>query len=110
MTGRSRHGLHVVRESVVRESAAPELMTSGPVLDLSDVCAVDGDGMAPILEAEEVLSLRAASLRLASVSAAVAQSLDDARSARILGADRPPITACECGARRADVDPDRERD
>jgi anti-anti-sigma regulatory factor len=41
------------------------------VLDLSDVFAVDEDGMAPVFEAEEAMRPRMACLRLASESASV---------------------------------------
>jgi anti-anti-sigma factor len=117
MTGRERHGLHVVRDGDApsgeppgaepgdRASTSVHLQSvvlavagtlttdtagrlrmflsmftvdGGPrelVLDLADVSAVDGEGMAPIVEAAELLSLRSASLRLASVSAAVANLL-----------------------------------
>ena len=119
MAGRSRHGLHVVRDgdapsaeeftpilpnaaghpflsldqqSVVLAIAgrlnadtagrlgmflAMSSVVGGPrelVLDLSDVVAVDEDGMAPIFEADEAMCGRNASLRLASVSAAVSSS------------------------------------
>src|SRR5689334_19603493 len=118
MTGRSRHGLHVVRDNVAsmashlpipdqRGSVSLHLQSvvlavagrlnattagrlrmflamftvdGGPrelVLDLSDVSSVDDDGMAPIFEAEEVLSLRSATLRLVCMSAPVARFLDD---------------------------------
>lgn len=60
------------------------------VLDLSDVSAVDGDGMAPIVEAADLLSLRAASLRLTSVSAPVAHFLDTRRDRRLV-TDRPSL-------------------
>jgi len=60
------------------------------VLDLAEVFAVDEDGMAPIIEAEEAMRLRMASLRLASVSASVACFLDDARHGRSLTAGLPP--------------------
>jgi anti-anti-sigma factor len=119
MTGRSRHGLHVVRDgdppagepvprprepllslqqrSVVlavggrldADSAGRLRMflsmfsiEGGPrelVLDLSGVVAVDEDGMAPVLEAAEAMRLRAGTLRLVSVSAAVTRHLDDDR-------------------------------
>lgn len=59
------------------------------VLDLSDVSDVDADGMAPIFEAADVLSLRTASLRLTSLSLAVAHFLDGARHDRTLVTDRP---------------------
>lgn len=49
------------------------------VLNLAEVFAVDEDGMAPIIEAEEMMRLRMASLRLSSLSAAVSRFLDDAR-------------------------------
>jgi anti-anti-sigma factor len=60
------------------------------VLDLSDVFAVDADGMAPIVEAEEEMCLRTASVRLVSLSAAVTRYLDDVRRDRTLAACRPP--------------------
>jgi anti-anti-sigma regulatory factor len=63
------------------------------VLDLSDVVAVDEDGMAPIFEADESMRLRTAPLRLASVSAAVAHYLDDLRCGRILATGSPPEVA-----------------
>jgi anti-anti-sigma regulatory factor len=59
------------------------------VLDLAAVHAVDEDGMAPIYEADESMGLRRASLRLASVSPAVAHHLGDARS-RTLTTGAPP--------------------
>ena len=132
MTGRSRHGLHVVRDggTPYGEPAAPEhgdheaagihlqsvvlavagrltadtadrlrmflsvfIVDGGPrelVLDLSDVSAVDRDGMAPIVQAAEVLSLRAASLQLTSVPAAVAHVLDT-RGGRTLVTERPSL-------------------
>ena len=135
MTGRSQHGLHVVRDGVaptaeeitpVPPTARGRLFlslhqrsvvlaiggrlnadTAGPlrmflsmfsvdggpremVLDLSDVVAVDNDGMAPIHEADESMRLRAASVRLASVSAAVARYLDDIRCGRTLATGSPP--------------------
>lgn len=131
MIGRSRHGLHVVRDG---EAPIAEPMPPGPVerrsvslhlssvalavagrldantaarlrmflsvftvdggpmelvLDLSDVSDVDADGMAPIFEAADVLSLRTASLRLTSLSLAVAHFLDGARHDRTLVTDRP---------------------
>jgi hypothetical protein len=46
--------------------------------------------MAPIVEAEEVLSLRSATLRLATVSAAVTRFLDAPRRDRMPGADDDP--------------------
>jgi anti-anti-sigma regulatory factor len=49
------------------------------VLDLSDVVAVDEDGMAPIFEADEAMCRWNASLRLASVSTAVSSFLQDVR-------------------------------
>src|SRR3954468_18147295 len=119
MTGRSRHGLHVVRDGDAPDQASvprprePLLSlhqrsvvlaiggrldadTAGRLrmflsmfsgeggprglgLDLSDVFSVDEEGMAPVFEAEEAMRLRAASLRLAGVSAAVALYLDDVR-------------------------------
>jgi len=60
------------------------------VLDLAEVFAVDEEGMAPIIEAEEAMRLRMASLLLASVSAAVACFLDDVRHGRSLTAALPP--------------------
>jgi anti-anti-sigma factor len=132
MTGRSRHGLHLVRDggAASGEPAGPEpgdheaatvhvqsvvlavagrltadtagrlrmflsvfTVDGGPrelVLDLSDVSAVDRDGVAPIVEAAELLSLRAASLRLTSVPAAVAHFLDT-RGDRTLVTDRPSL-------------------
>jgi anti-anti-sigma factor len=132
MTGRSRHGLHVVRDGETPPgepdvpSARGRLLLSlqqrsvvlaiggrldadtagrlrmflsmfsvegGPrelVLDLSDVFSVDEEGMAPVFEAEEAMRLRAASLRLAGVSAAVALYLDDVRCDRTL-VTGPPL-------------------
>jgi anti-anti-sigma factor len=143
MTGRSRHGLHLVRDggAASGEPAGPEpgdheaatvhvqsvvlavagrltadtagrlrmflsvfTVDGGPrelVLDLSDVTAVDCDGMAPIVEAAEVLGLRAASLRLTSVPAAVAHVLD-MRGDRTLVTDRPSLVPGGRGARRDD--------
>jgi anti-anti-sigma regulatory factor len=63
------------------------------VLDLSDVDAVDEDGMAPIHEADESMRLRLASLRVASMSAAVAHYLDDGRCGRTLATGSPPDVA-----------------
>jgi anti-anti-sigma regulatory factor len=60
------------------------------VLDLAEVSAVNEDGMAPIVEAEEAMRLRMASLRLASVSASVACFLDDVRHCRSLTAGLQP--------------------
>jgi anti-anti-sigma factor len=156
MTGRSRHGLHLVSDKVAflaghAPSALPGpgdqssvslhlqcvvlalagrlnahtagrlrmflsmfTVDGGPgelVLDLSDVVAVDSDGMAPIFEAEEVLALRAASLRLAPVSAAVADFLGDARGYPTLVTDRPPDTPQEpVTGRPDDVPPIRDED
>ena len=135
MTGRPRHGLHVVEDGVAPagEHVTPVPLTArrravlgvqqkcvvlgvggtldadtagrlrmflsmftvdgGPrelVLDLSDVVAVDQDGMAPILEASESMRLRLGSLRLAPVSAAVAHYLDPGRCDRI-PATRSPL-------------------
>jgi anti-anti-sigma regulatory factor len=135
MTGRARHGLHLVREGDAQgapqtTSALPDspgrrflslrqqsvvlaiggrmnadtagrlrmflsmfTVDSGPgelVLDLSGVFAVDEDGMAPVFEADEMMRLRMASLRLAPVSASVAQFLDDVRCGRTLATDGPP--------------------
>jgi anti-anti-sigma regulatory factor len=137
MSGRSRHGLHVVRDgdapaaapttpvltdpggcpyiSLHQESVRLAVggrldadtagrlrmfltmftISGGPrelVLDLSEVFAVDGDGMAPIFEADEAMGLRLASLRLDSVSAAVAHFLDDIRCDRTLPTG-PPLGA-----------------
>ncbi len=138
MTGRSRHGLRVVRDGVapVAEQLTPVLpnargraflslhqqsvvlaiggrlnadtagrlrmfltmftIDGGPrelVLDLSDVFAVDEDGMAPIHEADESMRLRLASLRLASSSAAVANYLDDVGCGRTFATGSPPEVA-----------------
>jgi anti-anti-sigma regulatory factor len=46
------------------------------VLDLSDVLAVDEDGMAPVFETDVAMRLRCAPLRLVSGSASVAHFLD----------------------------------
>ena len=59
------------------------------VLDLSDVVAVDEDGMAPIFEADEAMCRWNASLRLASVSAAVSSFLEDARCDRTFATGPP---------------------
>lgn len=131
MSGRSRHGLHVVREA---DAPAAQEVTPDPrnpcghpfvtfqqqslvlaiagmlnaetagrlrmylsmvtadggpqelLLDLSDVVAVDEAGMAPVFEADELLGLRSASLRLAAVSASVAHFLADVRCDRALTA------------------------
>jgi len=135
MTGRARHGLHLVRDGDAQpaEQVTPVLpdaperpfltlhedsvelaiggrlnadtagrlrmflsmftVVGGPrelVLDLSEAFAVDEDGMAPIFEAEEVMRLRRASLRLAPVSTSVAQFLDDVRHGRTLTTGEPP--------------------
>lgn len=74
------------------------------VLDLSAVSAVDGDGMAPIVEAAELLSLRAASLRLASVSPEVARFLAT-RGDRTLVPDRPSLVPGGSGTRPGDDHP-----
>jgi anti-anti-sigma regulatory factor len=135
MSGRSRRGLHVVREGLapLKEPTDP-LLTSGHrpltlglhqqsvalgiagtlnadtagrlrlflsmftvdggprelVLDLSDVLAVDEDGMAPIFEADEAMCSRTASMRLSSMSAAVARYLVDVRLDGMLATGRPP--------------------
>jgi hypothetical protein len=61
------------------------------LLDLSDVVAVDEEGMAPVFEADELLGLRRASLRLTSVSAAaVTHFLDDVRCDRTLATGPSP--------------------
>jgi anti-anti-sigma regulatory factor len=62
------------------------------LLDLSGRFAVDEEGMAPIVEADETMHLRTASLRLASVSAAVARLLDEGRY------DRTVATGLSAGA------------
>ena len=135
MSGRSRHGLHVVRDgdAPAAEEASPvprfaggrpfvafrqqslvlaiagtlnadtagrlrmflSMVTAdgGPrevLLDLSDVVAVDEEGMAPVFEADELLGLRRASLRLTSVSAAVTYFLDDVRCDRTLATGPSP--------------------
>jgi anti-anti-sigma factor len=135
MSGRSRHGLHVVRDDdapgaeettavpgsprgrpfvtfqqqvvvlkiagTLNADTAGRLrmflsmvtLDGGPrelLLDLSDVVAVDEEGMAPIVEAGELLGLRGAFLRLASVSAAVTHYLDDARGDRTPAMGAPP--------------------
>ena len=59
------------------------------VLNLVAVHAVDEEGMAPIHEADEAMRLRMASLRLASVSAAVTHYLGDARCSRTLAVTPP---------------------
>lgn len=155
MTGRSRHGLHLVRDgedpiaepmppgppgSVERRSVSLHLSSvalavagrldantaarlrmflsvftvdGGPmelVLDLSDISVVDADGMAPIFEAAEVLSLRTASLRLTSLSLAVAHFLDGARHDRTLVTDRPPDVPGGLRTGRDCDDPGRGRD
>ena len=146
MTGRTRHGLHVVRddgapsgeptgsEPGAHESASVHLQSvvltvagtltadtagrlrmflsmstvdGGPVelvLDLSGVSTVDGDGMAPIVEAAEVLSLRAASLRRTSMSPAVADFLDR-RGDRTPVTDRPSLVPGGSGDRPGDDAP-----
>jgi anti-anti-sigma factor len=63
------------------------------VLDLSGVDALDQDGMAPIQEADEAMSLRQASLRLVAPSPAVAHFLADAGSAWTLPCGPPPATS-----------------
>jgi anti-anti-sigma regulatory factor len=127
MTGRSRHGMHVVRDDLAplpqpitghvspageRDSVSLHLQSvvlavagrlsahtagrlrmflsmftvdGGPgelVLDLSGVSDADDDGMAPIFEAESVLSLRSATLRLTAVPAQVTRFLDGPRRDR----------------------------
>jgi anti-anti-sigma regulatory factor len=67
------------------------------VLDLSDVFAVDEDGMAPVFEAEEAMRLRMACLRLTSESAAIAGFLDDVRWSRTLTTCRAPVLDGELG-------------
>jgi len=60
-------------------------ISGGPtelVLDLSGVIAVDEDGMAPVHEADEAMTLRRGTLRLAAVSPAVAAYLGDVRCGR----------------------------
>jgi anti-anti-sigma factor len=74
------------------------------VLDLSDVSAVDGDGMAPIAEAAEVLGLRGASLRLTSVSTAVAHVLDTHGDLALL-TGRPSLVPGGRGTGPGDDDP-----
>ncbi|SMO96637.1 anti-anti-sigma factor [Geodermatophilus aquaeductus] len=146
MTGRSRHGLHVVRDGEAPDRApgrAPvprprEPLLSlhqrsvvlavggrldadtagrlrmflamfstegGPrelVLDMSGVLAIDEEGMAPVLEAAEAMRLRAATLRLVSVSAAVTRHLDDGVSldhrALLTGPPTEPDAAGDLGA------------
>jgi anti-anti-sigma factor len=138
MSGRSRHGLHVVRDdeappaeeitAVPRPPRGRPFVTfqqqivvlkiagtlnadtagrlrmflsmftveGGPrelLLDLSEVVAVDEDGLAPVLEADELLGLRRASLRLTSVSAAVSHYLDGVRGDRTLTTGSPPGVA-----------------
>lgn len=153
MTGRSRHGMYVVRDgrapmplathfpvpgergsvsvhlqSVVlaiagrlngRTAARLRMFLSmftvdgGPrelVLDLSDVSRVDDDGMAPIFEAEEVLALRSATLRLVSVSAEVARFLDGPRRDDTLRTDRPVGTSGRRGSHRPHEDDPGQQD
>jgi anti-anti-sigma regulatory factor len=138
MSGRSRHGLHVVRDgdAPAAETITPPLpdpggrplvtlrqqsvvlsiagtlnadtagrlrwflsmytVEGGPrevLLDLSDVMAVDEEGLAPVFEADELLGLRTASLRLTSVSAAVTHYLDGVRGNRTLATGSPPDVA-----------------
>ncbi|MGK5115588.1 STAS domain-containing protein [Geodermatophilus sp. CPCC 205506] len=69
------------------------------VLDLSGVRAVDEDGMEPIHEADEVMRLRQATLRLADPSSAVAHFLADARCTRRLGGGPAPDAAVPAEAR-----------
>jgi anti-anti-sigma factor len=66
--------LHMYLSKFTRAGGPQEL-----VLDLSEVVAVDEDGMAPIIEADETMRLRSASLRLTAHSAAVADFLDEDR-------------------------------
>ncbi len=63
------------------------------LLDLSDVVAVDEDGLAPVFEADELMGLRTASLRLTSVSAAVTHYLDGVRGNRTLATGPLPGAA-----------------
>ena len=143
MTGRSRHGLYLVRGAGTSDRATEQhgppnalerpllslrqqsvvlaiggnlnadtagrlrlflsMFTAGGgpselVLDLAEVFAVDEDGMAPIIEAEEMMRLRMASLRLASVSASVACFLDDVRHGRSLSAGQPSPDGRPAGA------------
>jgi anti-anti-sigma regulatory factor len=138
MSGRSRHGLHVVRDGdapaavesapVLRRPGGRQFVTfqqrsvvlaiggtlnadtagrlrmflsmftadGGPqelLLDLSEVVAVDEEGMAPVVEADELLGLRTASLRLTSVSAVVTHYLEDVRRDRPLATGSPPGVA-----------------
>jgi anti-anti-sigma regulatory factor len=138
MSGRSRHGLHVVRDgdAPAAEKITPLLPSPGGrplvtlrqqsvvlsiagtlnadtagrlriflsmftadggpqelLLDLSEVVAVDEDGLAPVLEADELLGLRTASLRLTSVSAAVSHYLGGVRGNRTLATGPPPDVA-----------------
>jgi anti-anti-sigma factor len=81
------------------------------VLDLSDILAVDEDGMAPLFEADEAMRMRKGSLRLVSVSAAVTHFLQDARCDRTLVTGRPPDPASGPGLPAPDDDrPRRGRD
>ena len=57
---------------------------------MSDVRAVDEDGMAPIFEADEAMCFRTASMRLSSMSAAVARYPVDVRLDGMLATCRPP--------------------
>jgi hypothetical protein len=86
------------------------------VLELSAVFAVDQEGMEPIHEADESMRSRQASLRLTSVSAAVASHLDDARHGPSLVIGSPPAAASPeptGGPEPSDLDdvnPDRGQD
>ena len=80
------------------------------VLDLSDVFAVDEDGMAPVFEAEEAMRLRAARLLLEFESASVAGFLDDGRCPRSLTSRRPPTPDGTIGPDRGDGHPRRDED
>lgn len=58
--------------------------------DLSDVFAVDEDAMAPIVEADEAMCARKASIRPSSMTAAVARHLVDLRLDGMLATGQPP--------------------
>jgi hypothetical protein len=60
------------------------------VLDLSEVVAINDDGMAPIFEARETMSLQQGSLRVSSLSPEVAHYLDAVRCDRALAVGSPP--------------------
>ena len=149
MTGRARHGLHLVRDgdapadepiaaggldvlrrpflSLSQQSVELAIggrldadtagrlrmflsmftVNGGPqelLLDLSGAFAVDEEGMAPIFEAEAAMRLRTATLRLAPVSASVAQFLDEVRGGPTLTAVEP----LERDGGPADPAPDEE--